>query len=110
MGLLSRSGFPPWRPFGSESDPSSVTQGTTGARASAAAYPILTLTTLLWAGNTVAGKWAVGEVSPQVLTTLRWAFAFAVLLVVARRQVLADRDRLVQRWPYLFLIDRKSVV
>ena len=44
-----------------------MTQGTTGARASAAAYPILTLTTLLWAGNTVAGKWAVGEVSPQVL-------------------------------------------
>ena len=82
----------------------SVTQGTPGARASAAAYPILTLTTLLWAGNTVAGKWAVGEVSPQVLTTLRWAFAFAVLLVVARRAVLADWDRLVQRWRYLFLM------
>ena len=42
-----------------------------GPRASAAAYPILTLTTLLWAGNAVAGKWAVGAVSPQVLTTLR---------------------------------------
>ncbi|CAO4142895.1 DMT family transporter [Methylorubrum aminovorans] len=81
-----------------------MTQGTPGARASAAAYPILTLTTLLWAGNTVAGKWAVGEVSPQVLTTLRWAFAFAVLAVVARRAILADRDRLMQRWPYLFLM------
>ena len=75
-----------------------------GPRASAAAYPILTLTTLLWAGNAVAGKWAVGAVSPQVLTTLRWAFAFALLLVIARRQVAADRDRLAARWPYLLLM------
>ena len=81
-----------------------MTPGPSGSRASAAAYPILTLTSLLWAGNAVAGKWAVGEVSPQVLTTLRWAFAFAVLLVVARRQVAADRSRLAPRWVYLLLL------
>lgn len=81
-----------------------MTSGPSGSRASAAAYPILTLTTLLWAGNAVAGKWAVGEVSPQVLTSLRWAFAFAVLLVVARRQVAADWPRLAPRWPYLLLM------
>ncbi|WP_232631006.1 DMT family transporter [Methylobacterium sp. Leaf118] len=68
------------------------------------AYAILTLTALLWAGNAVAGKWAVGEVSPQVLTTLRWAFAFAVLAVIARRAVAAEWRRLVPRWRYLFVM------
>ncbi|SFK30835.1 DMT family transporter [Methylorubrum salsuginis] len=70
----------------------------------ATAYAILTLTALLWAGNAVAGKWAVGEVSPQVLTTLRWAFALALLAVIARRQVAADWPRLRARWRYVLLM------
>ncbi|GJE78027.1 DMT family transporter [Methylorubrum suomiense] len=65
------------------------------------AYAILTFTALLWAGNAVAGKWAVGEVSPQALTTLRWAFAFALLAVIARRQVAAEWPRLLPRWRYV---------
>ncbi|MFY9289795.1 MAG: DMT family transporter [Methylorubrum rhodinum] len=70
----------------------------------ATAYAILTLTALLWAGNAVAGKWAVGEVSPQALTTLRWAFAFALLAVIARRQVAAEWPRLAARWRYVLVM------
>lgn len=70
----------------------------------ATAYAILTLTALLWAGNAVAGKWAVGEVSPQALTTLRWLFAFGLLAVIARRQVAADWPRLAARWRYVLLM------
>ncbi len=70
----------------------------------ATAYAILTLTALLWAGNAVAGKWAVGEVSPQALTTLRWLFAFALLAVIARRRVAAEWPRLAVRWRYVLLM------
>lgn len=70
----------------------------------AAAYPLLTLTTLLWGGNAIAGKWAVGEVSPQVLTTLRWVIAFAVLAFVARRPVIAERHALAPRWLYVLIM------
>lgn len=68
------------------------------ARGPSVAYPLLTLTALLWAGNAVAGKWAAGEVSPQVLTTLRWAIACAVLAVIARRPVNQEWRALLPHW------------
>ena len=74
------------------------------SRGAAAAYPLLTLTTLFWAGNAVASKWAVGEVSPQVLTTLRWVIAFAVLAMVARRPVVASLGKLLPRWRYTVIM------
>ncbi len=40
---------------------------------------LLTLTAIFWAGNVVAGRLAVGHVSPLMLTTLRWAVVLAVL-------------------------------
>jgi drug/metabolite transporter (DMT)-like permease len=43
------------------------------------AYLLLILTSLFWGGNAVAGKLAVGHVSPMVLTTLRWVFAALML-------------------------------
>jgi hypothetical protein len=39
------------------------------------AYALLAFTALIWAGNAVAGKWAVGQVSPLALTSLRWMIA-----------------------------------
>lgn len=46
-------------------------------------YLILTFTALLWAGNAIAAKFAVGHVSPFLLTTLRWLFALLILLPFA---------------------------
>ena len=46
------------------------------------AYIVLLLTTLFWGGNAVAGKMAVGHVSPMLLTTARWLIAFAVLAAI----------------------------
>lgn len=57
-------------------------------------YLLLTLTTLIWGGNAVAGRLAVGEVSPMALTCLRWVVVVLVLAVVARRGVIAE-------WPVL---------
>jgi drug/metabolite transporter (DMT)-like permease len=40
---------------------------------------LLTLTALFWAGNTVAGRLAVGHISPMMLVLLRWVMVLAVL-------------------------------
>jgi drug/metabolite transporter (DMT)-like permease len=40
---------------------------------------LLALAAIFWAGNTVAARLAIGEISPFVLTTLRWVMVAAVL-------------------------------
>jgi drug/metabolite transporter (DMT)-like permease len=40
---------------------------------------LLTLAAAFWAGNTVAARLAIGEISPFMLTTLRWVMVAAVL-------------------------------
>jgi drug/metabolite transporter (DMT)-like permease len=65
------------------------------------AYGLLTLTALLWAGNAIAGKLAVGEVSPFLLTALRWAIAAALLGLLARRRIVADLPAIAANLPYL---------
>ena len=47
---------------------------------------LLLLTSLLWAGNFVTGKWLVGHASPVTLTTLRWLIAVICLLPLVWRQ------------------------
>lgn len=54
------------------------------------AYVLLLLTTLFWAGNAVAGKLAVGHVSPMVLTTLRWGLATLIMLAIGLPQLRRD--------------------
>ncbi|WP_238276043.1 DMT family transporter, partial [Methylobacterium goesingense] len=70
----------------------------------ATAYPLLVFTMLLWGGNVVASKWAAGEVSPQVLTCLRWAFACLALALPARAGFVAEWDRLKRHWRYVLLM------
>ncbi|GAX91920.1 DMT family transporter [Effusibacillus lacus] len=47
-------------------------------------YGLLICTSILWAGNFVAGKFLVGHASPLTLTTMRWAVAILVLLPIVR--------------------------
>lgn len=61
-------------------------------------YLLLTLTTMMWAGNAVAGRLAVGEISPMALTTLRWVIAAAVMGLVARSDVRDAWSVLAPRW------------
>ncbi len=62
-------------------------------------FLLLMLTTLMWSGHAVAGRLAVGQISPMTLTLLRWVSVCAALLVVGWRQIAADRPLLMQRWP-----------
>ncbi|KRE17023.1 hypothetical protein ASE63_14930 [Bosea sp. Root381] len=73
-------------------------------RAWANAYLLLTLTTLIWAGNAVASRLAVGEISPMALTSLRWVFVCGVLPVLLRRELKAYAPVLLaHRWLILGL-------
>ena len=54
------------------------------------AYLFLIITSLSWGGNAVAGKLAVGHISPMVLTSIRWGMALAILLTFALPQVRRD--------------------
>lgn len=62
------------------------------------AYLYLCVTALFWGGNSVAGKMAVGHVSPMMLTTLRWVFALVVILVLMTPQIRRDWDKIRKHW------------
>src|SRR4029453_4698787 len=64
-------------------------------RLSGRPYLLLTLTMLIWGGNAVAGRLAVGEVSPMALTGLRWVAAVAARGVALRYQLLTHRQALL---------------
>ena len=65
------------------------------------AYLLLGLTTLFWGGNAVAGKLAVGHVSPMLLTTLRWGLAMAILLAIGWPRLRTDWSKVRRRLLYL---------
>jgi drug/metabolite transporter (DMT)-like permease len=65
------------------------------------AYILLLLTALFWGGNAVAGKLAVGHVSPAVLTAARWAIASAILLPLGWTQLRADWAAIRPKLPLL---------
>jgi len=55
---------------------------------------LLTLTSMFWAGNTIAGRLAVGQVTPMQLTLLRWLLVIGVLWPIYGGQVR-------QHWPII---------
>jgi len=62
---------------------------------------LLTLTTLFWAGNTVAGKAAVGHISPGLLTFSRWGLLSLILPLIYRKQMSTVWPELQGRWIYV---------
>lgn len=62
------------------------------------AYTLLTIAQIVGAGNIVAGRLAPGEISPMLLTGLRWGIAAVVLCVVGRRQLMTALPVLRTRW------------
>lgn len=64
---------------------------------------VLTLPPLMWAGNAVVGRLAVGMVPPVTLNLLRWTLAFLILLPLGWR-ALREPRALLRRAGYLNLI------
>ena len=66
------------------------------------AYVLLTLTTLFWGGNSVAGKMAVGEISPMLLTLVRWVMAASVIVFFSINELRKDWLVIKRHAPLLF--------
>jgi drug/metabolite transporter (DMT)-like permease len=65
------------------------------------AYVFLLTTALLWGGNAVAGKFAVGHISPMLLTLLRWLLAFLFISAFSLKRVRRDWEQLRPNLPML---------
>ncbi|GKX35159.1 MAG: membrane protein [Rhizobiaceae bacterium MnEN-MB40S] len=68
------------------------------------AYALLVATTMMWAGNTIVGKLAVGHISPAVLTHLRWTIAIVILFPIAWPHLKKEWPVIRNRLPYLFVL------
>lgn len=66
------------------------------------AYIILTLTSLFWGGNVVAGKLAVGHIEPNALMILRWTGALLAVLPFALRPLKRDWPTIRGNWLLYF--------
>ncbi len=80
-----------------------ATAPSAGLMQSAWASPILllVLTTLIWAGHSIVGRLAVGQIAPMTLTTLRWGLALVPILIVARPALRRDWPILRAHWLYI---------
>lgn len=68
------------------------------------AYLLLTLTALMWAGNSIVSKVAVGQVSPMALTVLRWGLVLAALLTLRGAETRANLASLKPHWRWVALM------
>ena len=62
------------------------------------AYLFLLFTTLLWGGNSVAGKLAVDHISPMTLVFLRWVLAVLIMLPIGWRTLREDWPIVRKHW------------
>ena len=68
------------------------------------AYPLLTLTALLWSGNFVIGRGIQGQLPPVAMAFWRWTIAFLVLLPFACVPMWQQRHAIARDWKILVLL------
>ena len=62
---------------------------------------LLTFSSLVWGGNVVAARWAVGEISPMVLVGLRWIVVSALIAGFMGARLGPVLASLRPHWAYL---------
>jgi drug/metabolite transporter (DMT)-like permease len=65
---------------------------------------LLILTMAIWGSNAVAGRYAVGEISPMALVMFRWIGVMLLVLFFARGKLRADWPLLRRRLPFVMLL------
>lgn len=68
------------------------------------AYLLMVLTTLIWGGNAVASRFAVGNISPMALTSFRWIGVCLIMPFLLRRQIAAHLPQIRAHWLYIALL------
>ena len=73
-------------------------------RAFGNAYLVLVVAPVLWGGNAVAGRFAVGQWEPFTITSVRWLCAMLLLLPFAWGPLRKDWPVIKRHWLILFLL------
>ena len=74
------------------------------------AYIMLVCATLFWAGNFMVGKLAFLEnIPPMTLVFFRWSLVWIILLPFTYKEVLKNRDIILNNLPLLFFLALTSV-
>lgn len=68
------------------------------------AYVLLVMTTLMWAGNAIASRLAVGQITPMALTSLRWVVVCSIMPLLLRRELREHWPTLRARWPFIAMM------
>lgn len=68
------------------------------------AYLFLVIATLCWGGNAVAGKLALGHISPMTLTFWRWFFAVTIIFSISVKELRRDWPVIRRSLPVLALL------
>jgi drug/metabolite transporter (DMT)-like permease len=74
------------------------------------AYIMLVCATLFWAGNFMVGKLAFLEsIPPMTLVFLRWSLVWIILLPFTYKEILKNKDIILNNLPLLFFLALTSV-
>lgn len=73
------------------------------------AYPLLAVTALFWAGNSIVGRAARDLVPPAALSFWRWTLALALLLPLAWPHLKRDWPVLRANWPTVALLGALAI-
>lgn len=84
-------------------------QGGSAAAIWSRAYPLLTVTALFWAGNSIVGRAARDLVPPAALSFWRWTFALLLLLPLAWPHLNRDWPVLRANWPIVALLGALAI-
>jgi drug/metabolite transporter (DMT)-like permease len=76
----------------------------TGGAKHGAAYTLLVLTALFWAGNWVIARGLQGHMSPIAMAFWRWLAALAILVPFVARPMLRERGVIRRSWKILLLL------
>lgn len=68
------------------------------------AYLLMILTTLIWAGNAVASRLAVGNITPMALTSFRWIGVCLIMPFLLRRQIVEHWPQIKAHWVFIALL------
>ena len=69
-----------------------------------AAWPLLAIANLLWAGNIVLARGVAGMVPPVALAYWRWTGAFCISLPFAWPHLRRDGAAMLRAWPMMLLL------
>jgi drug/metabolite transporter (DMT)-like permease len=67
-------------------------------------YILLALTSLFWSLNIIIGKIVSAVIPPTAINFLRWSFPFVIFLPLSWKEIKANQNLFVARWPLILFL------